>query len=138
MKEREGFLPYLAAALVGGLGGYGAHLAAKQTASVFAPVVWPVLFFITFEMGFAVFWRLLVEQRGRATPGVIYGLALSVAAAPFAALGIAGANLGIAMAGGENNVAAAFGAEVVGFLIGFGVPIAPISWLLWRTLAVPR
>src|SRR5262245_23527438 len=132
MERREGFLPYLAAALVGGLGGYGAHLAAKQTASVFAPVVWPVLFFVMFQMGFAVFWRLLVEQRARATPGVIYALALSLAAAPFAVLGIAGANMGIAYAGGENNVAAAFAAEIAGFLAGFS-PMAPISWVLWRT-----
>jgi hypothetical protein len=138
MGRRAGYFPYLAAALAGGLGGYGAHLAAKQTPSAFAPVVWPVLFFVAAQMGFAVFWRLMVEQRARATPGVIYALALSLAAFPFGVTGIVGAEYGIAWAGGADNVAPAFGAEIAGFLVGFGAPMAPVSWLLWRTLAVPH
>lgn len=140
MTRERSLLPYLAVALVGGVAGYGVHLAAKQIYGPHGGVIVPVVFYLALQMGFAVWWRLRHTPMARATPAVVYAVALTAAAIPCGLLGYVGAMYGQRM--GEEvpgqPLIIPFAAEVGGFVIGFFILMIPVTWLLWKAVAQRR
>jgi hypothetical protein len=63
-------------------------------------------------------------------------MALTAAAIPCGVIGYLGAVRGVGLVGGDTQgpLLVPFLAEVSGFLLGFGLPMAPACWLIWRYL----
>ncbi|MBI1187219.1 MAG: hypothetical protein GC206_07795 [Alphaproteobacteria bacterium] len=138
VMHRTGFFPYLAVAIGGGLAAYGVHRAADQVYGYHASVVAPLVFYLALQMAFAAWWRLRRAPHARVAPGVIYALAVTVAAIPCALLGVLGAQFGLRAESPEQPLIVPFMLEVGGFMIAFSIPMAPISWIIWQTAATRR
>ncbi|MBL8550298.1 MAG: hypothetical protein JNJ73_09955 [Hyphomonadaceae bacterium] len=133
---RWGYAAHLAAALAGGLAAYAVLLAAHEAMGYPGDVITAVLFFLATQTAFAIIWRRQVMDRNSlAMPGTYLALGVTVIAIPSGLIGLRGAFLAMASVPEVGApLLIPFLAEVFGFLAGFGLLMAPATWLVWRRL----